>query len=162
MPAWVKLTIEAQTSGAGINNGHAFRPVNRAGSVTGEGLGEKWSGRCCGNMPPTLESPESCCTTAVARVQKLCRAAGRGLEQIRMILGHAWVQTTELYLGTKQDLPHRRTTRSSSRVPACVVVPRVERGSVGPYRDEKSPPALTTLNFCWSSNTELVDSLAME
>jgi len=37
---------------------------------------------------------------------KLCRAAGGQLEQIQLLLGHASVQTTERYLGTKQDLLH--------------------------------------------------------
>jgi site-specific recombinase XerD len=37
---------------------------------------------------------------------KLCRAAGGELEQIQLLLGHLSVQTTEWYLGTKQDLVH--------------------------------------------------------
>jgi len=43
--------------------------------------------------------------TIVAAAARSC-AAGGELEQIQMLLGHASVQTTERYLGTKQDLVH--------------------------------------------------------
>ena len=35
---------------------------------------------------------------------KLCRLSGGALEQIQFLLRHASVQTTERYLGEKQDL----------------------------------------------------------
>src|SRR5438105_4627274 len=41
MPTWVKVAIDAWTTIAGVTDGHVFRPVNRADSVTGERLGEK-------------------------------------------------------------------------------------------------------------------------
>jgi len=106
MPTWVKVAIDAWTAGTAIGAGHVFRPVNRAGCITGERLGEKvvWQ-----LIKPYAEAagvpgiaPHDCRRTCA----KLCRAAGGELEQIQLLLGHASVQTTERYLGTKQDLVH--------------------------------------------------------
>jgi hypothetical protein len=44
--------------------------------------------------------------TFVARQRSCAGPASGELEQIQMLLGHASVQTTERYLGTKQDLVH--------------------------------------------------------
>ena len=45
---------------------------------------------------------------------KLCGAGGGVLEQIQMLLGHASVQPTERYLGTRNDWFTRGTMRSKS------------------------------------------------
>ena len=37
---------------------------------------------------------------------RLCHVAGGELEQIQFLLGHASVQTTDRYLGCKQELHH--------------------------------------------------------
>ena len=106
MPTWVKVAIDAWTSAAGVAGGYVFRPVNRAGQAQGVGLSEKvvWqllqgyavAAGVAGIAPHDLR--RTCA--------KLCRAAGGELEQIQLLLGHASVQTTERYLGTKQDLVH--------------------------------------------------------
>ena len=106
MPTWVKVAADAWTSAAGVTDGYVFRAVNRAGQAQGAGLSEKvvWqllkpyaeAAGVGGIAPHDLR--RSCA--------KMCRAAGGELEQIQLLLGHASVQTTERYLGTKQDLVH--------------------------------------------------------
>src|SRR5882724_8490980 len=106
MPTWVKVAIDSWTSATGIAIGHVFRPVNRLDCVTGERLGEKvvWQmlRECAAGIGIPGLAPHDLRRTCA----KLCRAAGGELEQIQMLLGHASVQTTERYLGTKQNLVH--------------------------------------------------------
>src|SRR3984957_5794866 len=106
VPNWVKVAVDAWASPAGVAEGYVFRPVNRSDRVTGGALGEKavWqlikpyaaAAGVPGISPPPIRPTCS----------KLCRAGGGELEQIQLLLGHASVQTTERYLGTKQDLVH--------------------------------------------------------
>jgi site-specific recombinase XerD len=106
VPNWVKLAIDTWAGPAGVSDGHLFRSVNRGDKVQGEVLSEKvvWQMlrpyAAAAGVPGI--APHDCRRTAA----KLCRAAGGELEQIQLLLGHASVQTTERYLGTKQDLVH--------------------------------------------------------
>jgi site-specific recombinase XerD len=106
MPVWVKVAIDAWTTPAGVAEGQVFRSVNRGGQALGSALSEKvvWQMlrpyAAVAGVPGI--APHDCRRTAA----KLCRAAGGELEQIQLLLGHASVQTTERYLGTKQDLVH--------------------------------------------------------
>jgi site-specific recombinase XerD len=105
MPTWVKVAVDAWTAAGGLTEGHVLRPVGRGDRVLGERMTEKvvWQllqpyARAAGvpGIAPHLR--RSCA--------KMCRAAGGELEQIQLLLGHASVQTTERYLGTRQDLIH--------------------------------------------------------
>ena len=106
MPTWTKVAIDAWATKVGVTERHVFRPVNRGDRVVGDAISEKiiWqllrpyaaAVGVAGIAPHDLRR-----TTA-----KLCRAAGGELEQIQLLLGHSSVQTTERYLGTKQDLVH--------------------------------------------------------
>jgi integrase len=106
MPTWVKVAIDGWTSAGGLTRGFVFRRVSRLNTISGERLSEKviWQ-----ILQPYAQAagvpgiaPHDCRRTCA----KLCRAAGGELEQIQLLLGHASVQTTERYLGTKQDLVH--------------------------------------------------------
>jgi site-specific recombinase XerD len=104
MPAWVKVAVDVWTSRAGVNTGRVFRPANRAGCVTGECLGEKAVWQMLREYAAGIGLPGIAPHDLRRTCAKLCRAAGGELEQIQLLLGHASVQTTERYLGTKQDL----------------------------------------------------------
>ena len=106
MPTWVKVAIDAWTGPAGVADGHVFRPVNRGDQVQGEVCPKRSSGRCSGRTRRLPASPASRRTTCVARARSSAGPPAASLEQIQLLLGHASVQTTERYLGTKQDLVH--------------------------------------------------------
>jgi integrase len=86
--------------------GQVFRTVNRGGCVTGERLGEKVVWQMLKRYAADVGVPGIAPHDLRRTCAKLCRAAGGELEQIQLLLGHASVQTTERYLGTKQDLAH--------------------------------------------------------
>jgi integrase len=106
MPTWVKVATDAWTSAAGVADGYVFRPVNRAGKVQGIGMSEKVVWQLLQPYAAAAGVPGIAPHDCRRSCAKMCRAAGGELEQIQLLLGHASVQTTERYLGTKQDLVH--------------------------------------------------------
>jgi site-specific recombinase XerD len=106
MPTWVKGAIHAWTVVAGIVAGFVLRPVNRGDDVSGERMSEKVVWQLLKPYAVTAGVPGIAPHDLRRSCAKMCRAAGGELEQIQLLLGHASVQTTERYLGTKQDLVH--------------------------------------------------------
>ena len=106
MPTWVKVAIDAWTTAAALADGSVFKPINRADRVGGERLGEKVVWQMLRQYAEAVGVPGIAPHDLRRTCAKLCPAAGGELEQIQLLLGHASVQTTERYLGTKQDLVH--------------------------------------------------------
>jgi site-specific recombinase XerD len=106
MPTWVKIAIDTWTGPAGITEGHVLRPVGRGDHVLGERMTEKVVWQLLQPYAVTAGVPGIAPHDLRRSCAKMCRAAGGELEQIQLLLGHASVQTTERYLGTKQDLVH--------------------------------------------------------
>lgn len=103
VPGWVKLAVDEWASAAGITEGRLLRSMNRHGAITGSSISPQailaiisLYGQKLGLKVQAHDARRTCA--------KLCRTAGGDLEQIQLLLGHASVQTTERYLGTKQDL----------------------------------------------------------
>lgn len=104
IPRWTKAALDRWVSAAGITHGKLFRAVNRNGRV--------WSSRISQNLVWCIVK-SYCRELGLQGVAphdlrrtcaKLCHDSGGELEQIQFLLGHASVQTTERYLGCKQNL----------------------------------------------------------
>ena len=106
MPTWVKVAIDSWTLAAGVVAGHVLRRVNRADQAQGERMSEKVVWQLLRPYATAAGVPGIAPHDLRRSCAKMCRAAGGELEQIQLLLGHASVQTTERYLGTKQDLVH--------------------------------------------------------
>jgi site-specific recombinase XerD len=106
IPQWVKAALDQWTAQPGSREGRIFRAVARMGKVWGRGISQNvvWYvvRTCCERAGLGAH-----CTARPARTcAKLCHDRGGELEQIQFLLGHASVQTTERYLGCKQNLGH--------------------------------------------------------
>src|ERR1700731_700949 len=106
MPTWVKVAIDSWTLAAGLVSGYVLRRVNRADQAQGERMSEKVVWQLLQPYATAPGVPGIAPHDLRRSCAKMCRAAGGELEQIQLLLGHASVQTTERYLGTKQDLVH--------------------------------------------------------
>jgi integrase len=106
IPQWVKQALDLWTSAAGITSGRIFRAVSKIGRVWGRGSSQNvvWYvvRGCCKRAGLDRIAPHDLRRTCA----KLCHTSGGELEQIQFLLGHASVQTTERYLGCKQNIGH--------------------------------------------------------
>src|SRR5580658_8760172 len=118
MPTWVKVAIDAWTSAAGRVEDYVFRSVNRCDRVGNGHWGEKVVWQMLKQYAEAVGHPGIAPHDLRRTCAKLCRAAGGELEQIQLLLGHASVQTTERYLGTRQDLVHAPNDAIKLRVSA--------------------------------------------
>jgi len=106
VPTWVKVAIDAWTAASELTEGHVLRPVGRGDRVLGDRMTEKVVWQLLQPYAKAAGVPGIAPHDLRRSCAKMCRAAGGELEQIQLLLGHASVQTTERYLGTKQDLVH--------------------------------------------------------
>src|SRR5204863_9367557 len=104
IPTWVKATIDMWTMAAGITHGAVFRAINKSGRIWGDGMTPKvlWDVVRAAAARADIEklAPHDLRRTCA----RLCHLAGGELDQIQFLLGHVSIQTTERYLGCKQEL----------------------------------------------------------
>jgi integrase len=104
MPSWTKAAIDEWMAAAGFTSGRIFRAVNKGDNLAGESMTaqsifetvKKYAAKIgVGNIAPH---------DLRRTFAKLAHKGRAALEQIQLSLGHASIQTTERYLGVRQDL----------------------------------------------------------
>jgi len=103
VPLWVKYGINAWLTAAAIEEGRLLRRIRKGGEV-GEKLSD-WAVWSVVEQSAKEIGIERFGAHDLRRTcAKLCRKAGGDLEQIKFLLGHSSIQTTERYLGSEQEI----------------------------------------------------------
>ena len=104
MPLFAKAAIDDWIQAAGFTSGHLFRPLNKAGKISGESM----SGQAVFEIVKQHTAKIGLSHTTPHHLRKtFARLAHNGkssLEQVQLSLGHGSVATTEKYVGVQQDL----------------------------------------------------------
>jgi integrase len=104
IPIWVKQGINAWMTAAGIEDGRLLRSVSKNGKVNRDTLSD-WAVWAAVEQSSKQIGIEHFGAHDLRRTcAKLCRKSGGDLEQIKFLLGHSSIQTTERYLGSEQDI----------------------------------------------------------
>jgi integrase len=114
VPIWVMEIINRWIEAAHITDGKLFRRVNKSDAVARLGMSSQAIYeviKIAGQQAGFQIAPHDLRRTFA----KLAYAADPRIEQIQLVLGHASIRTTELYLGTAQDLQHS----PGDRIPLC-------------------------------------------
>jgi len=103
VPLWVKEGINAWMSAARIEEGRLLRSIAKGGKV-GASLSD-WAVWSVVEQSARQMGIEHFGAHDLRRTcAKLCRKSGGDLEQIKFLLGHSSIQTTERYLGSEQEI----------------------------------------------------------
>jgi integrase len=104
VPIWVKQGIDAWIAEAKIEKGSLLRPLSKSGKMVGDELGD-WAVWSVVEQSSKQIGIEHFGAHDLRRsCAKLCRKNGGDLEQIKFLLGHSSIQTTERYLGSEQEI----------------------------------------------------------
>jgi integrase len=101
IPIWVKQGIDVWTTAAGIEDGRLLRSVSKSGKINRDMLSD-WAVWSVVEQSSKQIGIEHFGAHDLRRTcAKLCRKNGGDLEQIKFLLGHSSIQTTERYLGSE-------------------------------------------------------------
>jgi site-specific recombinase XerD len=103
MPPWAKVVLDRWVAAADLTSGRLLRSVLKNDRIVGDGIGPEAIAKIVRGYGVDLKveiSPHDLRRSYA----KLAHRGRSPLEQIQLSLGHASIQTTERYLGVRQDL----------------------------------------------------------
>ena len=104
IPIWIKQAVDTWITAAKIEKGRLLRPLSKSGKMVGDELGD-WAIWSVVEQSSKQIGIEHFGAHDLRRTcAKLCRKNGGDLEQIKFLLGHSSIQTTERYLGSEQEI----------------------------------------------------------
>jgi len=104
IPVWVKNAIDAWMTAGGIDKGRLLRSISKSGKLNRDSLSD-WAVWSIVEQSAKQIGIEHFGAHDLRRTcAKLCRKGGGDLEQIKFLLGHSSIQTTERYLGSEQEI----------------------------------------------------------
>lgn len=104
MPSWAKVAIDQWAGAAALTDGRVFRSMNNKGQLTGNGLLAQNVMEAVAHYGRKIGVEKLAPHDLRRTFAKLAHGGRAALEQIQLSLGHASIQTTERYLGVRQDL----------------------------------------------------------
>jgi integrase len=103
VPLWAKHGINAWMTAAEVEDGRLLRSITKGGKI-GKSLSD-WAVWSVVEQSAKEIGIERFGAHDLRRTcAKLCRKAGGDIEQIKFLLGHSSIQTTERYLGSEQEI----------------------------------------------------------
>jgi site-specific recombinase XerD len=103
-PPWAKQAIDQWAAAAKLVDGRVFRPMNNRQQLAGEILLPQNIMEAVTGYGIRIGVPKLAPHDLRRTFAKLAHKGRAALEQIQLSLGHASIQTTERYLGVRQDL----------------------------------------------------------
>jgi integrase/recombinase XerD len=144
VPGFVKARVDAWIAAAHLTEGPVFRSVGKGGVLKAATMDENAVWLLVEKHARAIGIPKLTPHDLRRTCAKLCRAAGGDIEQIQLLLGHASIQTTERYLGTRQNLVeavndrlgliHEEPVSAESKTAAAEEEPEQDDAVEGPRR----------------------------
>ncbi len=104
VPLWVKQGINAWMVAAKIEDGRLLRPLSKSGKLIGGQLGDWAVWSVVEQAAKQIGIKRFGAHDLRRTCAKLWRKNGGDLKQIKFLLGHSSIQTTERYVGSEQEL----------------------------------------------------------